>query len=89
MNTFDVWTTTSVRDGVGAFKQLDRVARPAINEGLVITPSLMEAFNSISPKWDLSAAAAPVRQEAVATLKAFDLLDGNQNVDQNANANAF
>jgi hypothetical protein len=89
VNTFDVWTTTSVRDGVGGFKQLDRVARPAINEGLVITPSLMEAFNSISPKLDLSAAAAPVRQEAVATLKALDLLDGKQNVDPNAIAKAF
>ncbi|MEO6860251.1 MAG: DUF4331 domain-containing protein [Microcoleus sp.] len=89
VNTFDVWTTTSVRDGVGGFKQLDRVARPAINEGLVITPSLMEAFNSISPKLDLSAAAAPVRQEAVATLKALDLLDGKQNVDPNAIAQAF
>ncbi len=88
-NTFDVWTTTSVRDGVGGFKQLDRLARPAINEGLVITPSLMEAFNSISPKLDLSAAAAPVRQEAVATLKALDLLDGKQNVDPNAIAQAF
>ncbi|WP_293129827.1 DUF4331 domain-containing protein [Microcoleus sp. bin38.metabat.b11b12b14.051] len=88
-NTFDVWSTVSVRDGVGGFKQFERLARPAINEGLVVTPAFMEAFNTISPRLDLSAAAAPVRQEAVATLKAVDLLDGRQNVDPNAIAQAF
>lgn len=88
-NTFDVWSTVSVRDGVGGFKQFERLARPAINEGLVLTPQLMEAFNTISPRLDLSAAAAPVRQEAVATLNAVDLLDGKDNVDPNAIAKAF
>ncbi|MEG4015149.1 MULTISPECIES: DUF4331 domain-containing protein [unclassified Microcoleus] len=88
-NTFDVWSTISIRDGVGGFKQFERLARPAINEGLVVTPAFMEAFNSISPKLDLSAAAAPVRQEAVATLNAVDLLDGSDNVDPNAIAAAF
>ncbi|TAG52458.1 MAG: DUF4331 domain-containing protein, partial [Oscillatoriales cyanobacterium] len=77
-NTFDVWSTVSVRDGVGGFKQFERLARPAINEGLVLTPQLMEG-----------AAAAPVRQEAVATLNAVDLLDGKDNVDPNAIAKAF
>ena len=88
-NTFDVWSTVSVRDGVGGFKQFERLARPAINEGLVVTPAFMEAFNTISPRLDLSAAAAPVRQEAVATLNAVDLLDGKDNVDANAIAKAF
>ena len=88
-NTFDVWSTVSVRDGVGGFKQLDRLGRPAINEGLIVTPAYMEAFNNIPPKLDLSSAAAPVRQEAVATINALDLLDGNKNVDPNAIARAF
>ncbi len=88
-NTFDVWSTVSIRDGVGGFKQFERLARPAINEGLVVTPAFMEAFNNISPRLDLSAAAAPVRQEAVATLNAVDLLDGRDNVDPNAIAGAF
>jgi Domain of unknown function (DUF4331) len=88
-NTFDVWSTVSVRDGVGGFKQFERLARPAINEGLVVTPQFMEAFNTIPPRLDLSAAAAPVRQEAVATLNAVDLLDGKDNVDPNAIAKAF
>jgi Domain of unknown function (DUF4331) len=56
---------------------------------LVVTPAFMEAFNNISPRLDLSAAAAPVRQEAVATLNAVDLLDGSDNVDPNAIAGAF
>jgi hypothetical protein len=88
-NTFDVWSTVSVRDGVGGFKQFERLARPAINEGLIVTPQFLEAFNNISPRLDLSAAAAPVRQEAVATLNAVDLLDGKDNVDANAIAKAF
>ncbi|MBE9186412.1 DUF4331 domain-containing protein [Microcoleus sp. LEGE 07076] len=88
-NTFDVWSTVSIRDGAGGFKQFERLARPAINEGLIVTPEFLEAFNNIPPRLDLSAAAAPVRQEAVATLNAVDLLDGSDNVDPNAIAGAF
>ncbi|WP_293148849.1 MULTISPECIES: DUF4331 domain-containing protein [unclassified Microcoleus] len=88
-NTFDVWSTISVRDGAGGFKQFERLARPGINEALIVTPQFLEAFNTISPRLDLSAAAAPVRQEAVATLNAVDLLDGKDNVDANAIAKAF
>ncbi|MEG4518371.1 MULTISPECIES: DUF4331 domain-containing protein [unclassified Microcoleus] len=88
-NTFDVWSTVSIRDGAGGFKQFERLARPAINEGLIVSPAYLEAFNNIPPRADLSAAAAPVRQEAVATLNAVDLLDGRDNVDPNAIAGAF
>ncbi|MCU0545497.1 MAG: DUF4331 domain-containing protein [Oscillatoriaceae cyanobacterium Prado104] len=88
-DTFDVWSTISIRDGAGGFKQFERLARPAINEGLIVTPDFLEAFNSIPPRLDLSPAAAPVRQEAVATLNAVDLLDGSDNVDPNAIARAF
>jgi hypothetical protein len=88
-NVFDVWSTVSIRDGAGGFKQFERLARPAINEGLIVTPEFLEAFNNIPPRLDLSAAAAPVRQEAVATLNAVDLLDGRDNVDPNAIAGAF
>lgn len=88
-NTFDVWTTVSIRDGAGGFKQFERLARPLINEGLVVTPAFLEAFNNIPPRLDLSGAAAPVRQEAVATLNAVDLLDSKDNVDPNAIAGAF
>ena len=88
-DTFDVWSTVAIRDGAGGFKQFERLARPAINEGLIVTPEFLEAFNNIPPRLDLSGAAAPVRQEAVATLNAVDLLDGRDNVDPNAIAGAF
>lgn len=88
-NTFDVWSTISVRDGAGGFKQFERLARPGLNEALIVTPGFLEAFNTIPPKLDLSPAAAPVRQEAVATLNAVDLLDEKDNVDPNAIAGAF
>jgi Domain of unknown function (DUF4331) len=88
-NTFDVWSTIAIRDGAGGFKQFERLARPGINEALIVTPAFLEAFNNIPPRLDLSAAAAPVRQEAVATLNAVDLLDNRDNVDANAIARAF
>ncbi|NJS12930.1 MAG: DUF4331 domain-containing protein [Microcoleus sp. CSU_2_2] len=87
--TFDVWSTIAIRNGAGGFKQFERLARPGINEALIVTPAFLEAFNTISPRLDLSAAAAPVRQEAVATLNAVDLLDNRDNVDANAIARAF
>ena len=55
-------------------KQIDRLARPAINEGLSINDATLNAFNSVPPSADLSDAAKPVRDEAVATLKAFKAL---------------
>lgn len=88
-NTFDVWSTIAIRDGAGGFKQFERLARPGINEALIVTPAFLEAFNNISPRLDLSPAAAPVRQEAVATLNAVDLLDNRDNVDASAIAGAF
>lgn len=51
--------------------QVDRLARPAINEGLSVTDASLNAFNSIPPNADLSAAAEPVRTEAAKTLQAF------------------
>lgn len=89
VNTFDVWTTISVRDAGGNLMQVERLARPAINEGLIITQDFLNAFNSIPPSLDLSDAAAPVRTEAVATLNAVDLADGVDNVDPLAIAGAF
>ncbi|MEW5857120.1 MAG: DUF4331 domain-containing protein [Cyanobacteriota bacterium] len=89
VDTFDVWETISIKDGSGNFKQFERLARPAINEGLIVTNDFLTAFNSIPPTLDLSDAAAPVRAEAVATLNAVDLADGNDNVDPLAIAGAF
>src|SRR5687768_6330420 len=57
------------------FVQVERLARPAINEGLILTNDFLNAFNSIPPSADLSDAAAPVRAEAVATLMAVGNAD--------------
>ena len=63
--------------GTVTFKQIERVARPAINEGLITTNAYLNAFNSIPPSADLSPAAAPVVAEAGATLTAFAHLGGD------------
>jgi len=48
----------------GSYTQVERLGRPAINEGLVITNSYINAFNSIPPSLDLSDSASAVLAEA-------------------------
>ncbi|MBI2972756.1 MAG: DUF4331 family protein, partial [Armatimonadetes bacterium] len=55
--TFDVWATVSVGG-----KQIERLGRPAINEGLVVTNDYLNALNSVGP--DFEAAALAGRQPA-------------------------
>lgn len=50
--------------------QVERLARPGINEALVLTPAYQDAFNSIPPSQDLSSAATPVLTEAGVVLGA-------------------
>lgn len=69
---YDVWETISLRDpGTGKYQQVERLGRPGINEGLIVSNNLLNAFNSVPPTADLSPAAAPVGAEAVRTLKAL------------------
>ncbi|MBD2496125.1 DUF4331 domain-containing protein [Nostoc sp. FACHB-280] len=78
---FDVWQTISFKNyAYGRFQQVERLGRPGINEGLVVTNDFLNAFNSIPPTADLSQAAAPVGAEARKTLKALG------NSDQRADA---
>ncbi len=89
--TFDVWETISVQSAVpavadaavtaaGEFVQVERLARPAINEGLVVTNEFLNALNRIGPDCEADAlkgkepcasAAKPILAEAAATLAAF------------------
>ncbi len=86
VTTFDVWETISVKDPrTGQYNQMERLARPAINEGLIVTNDFLNAFNSIPPTADLSPAAAPVGAEAAKTLKAL----GNDDKRTAALLNAF
>ncbi|BAY30064.1 hypothetical protein NIES2107_19080 [Nostoc carneum NIES-2107] len=79
--TFDVWETISVQNPRNnKFQQVERLARPAINEGLIVTNDFLNAFNSIPPTADLSPAAAPVGAEAKKTLKALGNDDNRANV---------
>lgn len=73
--TFDVWETISV-GGV----QVERLAQPAINEGLIVTNAYLNALNAIGPDCErdalagippCSTAAAPILAEAAATLTAL------------------
>jgi hypothetical protein len=84
VTTFDVWETISVKQG-GTFKQVERLARPAINEGLLVNQEALALFNRISPDEDLKPVAASVRAEAARTLAAV----GNSPERINALVGAF
>ena len=73
--TFDAWTTVSVGG-----KQVARLARPAIGEGLLTTTAYQNALNSVGPDFEAAAlaghkpetdAAGPIVAEAKHTLMAF------------------
>ena len=55
-------------DGSSDYTQVERLARPAINEGLVLSSRFLKAFNEIAPSVDLTAAAADVVTEVQAVL---------------------
>lgn len=92
--TFDVWETISTRTPQG-IQQVERLARPAINEGLIITNSFLNTLNAVGPDFEAAAlanasspqgqAAAPIVAEAVRTLKAL----GNNDAEANALIQAF
>ena len=56
-SSFDVWTTISVPGEDGSFTQVERLARPAINEGLVVTNDFLNALNSVGPDFEAAALA--------------------------------
>lgn len=79
--TFDVWQTISVPTGKNkAFTQVERLGRPAINEGLIVSNSFLNSLNSVTPGFEAAALkgrtpaatiAAPIVGEAIQTLKAI------------------
>ena len=77
--SYDFWTTISVPDADGNWQQIERLGRPAINEGLILTHAFNNALNSVGPAFEAAALrgeqpeadiAGPIVAEAVATLKA-------------------
>jgi hypothetical protein len=79
--TFDVWQTISVpSNGRGKFKQIERLARPGINEGLIVSNDALNALNSVGPDFEAAALAGrqpaakiagPIVAEAAKTLMAI------------------
>jgi hypothetical protein len=69
---FDIWETISLKNpATGQYQQVERLARPGINEGLITSNNLLNTFNSVPPTADLSPAAAPIGAEATRTLRAL------------------
>lgn len=85
LTTFDVWETIAVRTNDGDdddddFVQVERLARPAINEGLILTNEFLNRLNRVGPDCESRALAGqqpcasrlgPVFAEAIATLTAL------------------
>lgn len=65
--------------------QTERLGRPAINEGLVLTNDFLNAFNSIPPSQDAAALSGPVGAQIVAVLTAV----GNTQTSIGALVNAL
>jgi Domain of unknown function (DUF4331) len=93
-STFDVWMRVFVPDGKGDFVAVERLARPAINEGLVVTNDFLNTLNAVGPLFEALAlrgtepqasAAAPIVAEVKRTLIAF----GNTEARANTLINAF
>ncbi|MFK8185313.1 MAG: DUF4331 domain-containing protein [Phormidesmis sp.] len=91
--TFDVWQTISLQEG-DSYRQVERLARPAVNEGLVVTNDFLNALNSVSPSFEAAAlsgdeaalaAAGPIVGEAKQTLLSL----GNSDERANALIGAF
>lgn len=98
-DTFDVWTTVSVpgEDGPGqenTYVQVERLARPAINEGLILTNDFLNALNSVGPDFEAAALAgqspaAEVAGPIVAQAKQTLLAVGNSDERANLLLGAF
>ncbi len=80
--SFDVWETVSVPNPAkkGEWMQIERLGRPAVNEGLVLTNDYLNTLNAVGPDFeaavlkgdkDAGAAAAPIIKEVSAVLGAL------------------
>lgn len=94
--TFDVWESISIPDPdkKGEWIQVERLARPAVNEGLVITNDYLNTLNALGPDFEAAVlkgdkaageAAAPILKEVTSVLKAL----GNDDKRVNTLLGAF
>ncbi|MBW4546929.1 MAG: DUF4331 domain-containing protein [Symplocastrum torsivum CPER-KK1] len=92
--TFDVWETVSVPGKGNKFNQVERLARPAVNEGLIVTNDFLNALNSVGPDFEAAALAgqqpaANIAGPIVAEAKQTLLAVGNNDARANALLGAF
>ncbi len=77
--TFDVWETVSVPNPskAGDWMQIERLARPAVNEGLLLTNDYLNTLNAVDPAFEAAVlngdkaageAAAPIIKEVSTVL---------------------
>jgi hypothetical protein len=77
--TFDVWETVSVPNPQkrNTWMQIERLARPAVNEGLVLTNDYLNTLNAVDPAFEAAVlngdkeageAAAPIVKEVSTVL---------------------
>lgn len=59
------------------YTQVERIGRPAINEGLFSTNAFLNTVNSIPPTQDAAALTGAVATEAIAVIDAVDTLGGD------------
>jgi Domain of unknown function (DUF4331) len=83
---FDVWLSLNIRDPrTGQFFQTEQLARPAVNEGLVIAQDNLAAYNRVQPTRQVTPALRRVAAEAKSVLLAL----GNSNTRADALLGAF
>lgn len=63
--------TATTTTGTGSYKQVERLGRPAINEGLIRDNDLLNLWNSVDPSVDATTAAKPIADHATVTLQAL------------------
>ncbi|NEP11543.1 MAG: DUF4331 domain-containing protein [Symploca sp. SIO1A3] len=91
---FDVWTTVSVPGKDGKYTQVERLARPAINEGLILNNDFLNALNSVGPDFEAAALAgqnpaAKIAGPIVTQAKQTLLAVGNSEERANSLLGAF
>lgn len=84
--TFDTWLSLSIPDPrTGQFMQTEQLARPAVNEALVISQPTYALYNRIMPTSTNNPQIAPIAREATTVLRAL----GNSNARINSIFGAF
>ena len=85
-SAFDVWLSLQVKDPrTGQFTQTEQLARPGVNEALLVSQPKLAAYNRLEPTRTVTPVLAGIATEAKQTLRAL----GNSDTRANALLGAF